>query len=42
MAYTISSGTAKNGTSQTPNSVFHLQGWVRYFRHRYSIKLLKN
>ena len=25
-------------TSQTPSSALHLEEWVRYFRHRYSIK----
>ena len=29
----------KNETSQTTNSALHLEGWARYFRHRYSIKL---
>ena len=40
--YTTSSGTTKIETSQTPSSVLHLEGWVRYFRLRYSMKLLKN
>ena len=41
-AYAISSGTTKNETSQTPSWDLHLEGWVRYFRHRYSMKLFKN
>ena len=31
----------KNTTSQAPSSSFHLEGWIRYFIHRHSIKLSK-
>ena len=31
-----------NTTSQAPNSPSHLKMWVMYFRHRYSMNLLKN
>ena len=31
-----------NATSQAPNSPSHLKMWVMYFRHRYSMNLLKN
>ena len=27
----------KNETSQATNSALHLEGWARYFRHRYSL-----
>ena len=40
--YTISSGTRKNTTSETPSSILHLDDWTRYFRHRHTIKLSKN
>ena len=40
--YTISSGTEKNTTSQAPSSTLHLEVWIRYFRHRNSIRLSKN
>ena len=41
----MSSGTAKNATSETSNSALNFGGkgmWNRYFRHRDSIKLYKN
>ena len=40
--YTISAGTGKNTTSQTPSSNLHLDDWTRYFRHRDTIKISKN
>ena len=39
--YSISSGTGKNTTSQTPSSTLHLDELTRYFRHRDTIKLSK-
>ena len=38
--YTISFG--KKTASRAPSSTLHFEGWTRYFRHRYSIKLSKN
>ena len=32
----------KNEASQASSSALHLEGWARYFRHRYSIKFFKN
>ena len=28
----------KNITSQAPSSSLHFEGWIRYFRHRHSVK----
>ena len=39
---TISSGTGKNTTSQTPNATLHLEGWNRQFNYWHAIKLYKN
>ena len=39
---TISSGTGKNTTSQTPSSSLHLEEQTRYFGYRYTIRLYKN
>ena len=39
--YTISPGTGKNTTSQTPSSTLHLEEQARYFKHRYTIKQYK-
>ena len=40
--YTISSGTKKNMTPQAHSATLHLEEWIRYLRHRHSIKLSKN
>ena len=40
--YTISSGVTKHKTSHGPSSAPHLERWARYFRRRYTIKLLEN
>ena len=40
--YTISPGTGKDTTSQTPSSALDLEERTRYFRHRDTIKLYKN
>ena len=39
--YTVSSGTGKITTSETPSSTLHLEGQNRYFKHRQTIKLNK-